>query len=53
MSRIHGRAKRNGEYQRNPITIVATAATATAHGLTPSNVSGPKIIALSSYIDCY
>ena len=34
MATIHGFANRSGEYQRKPITMVATAAPSTAHKLT-------------------
>jgi hypothetical protein len=38
MATIQGRAKSSGEYQRNPTTMVAMAATSTDHKFTPMKI---------------
>jgi hypothetical protein len=37
INRVHGLAKRIGEYHKNPITMLAIAQTSTAQKLIPSN----------------
>src|SRR5580692_3984581 len=52
MRTIQGVAKRMGEYQTNPITMVATADTNTAQKLMPANESAPIIVSSCGKAGC-
>jgi hypothetical protein len=51
MRRIQGRAKRMGEYQRNPKTMVDKAATKTARKLIPIKEPDPIMVIPPEYGD--